>query len=153
MPRPQNFEDILLRLPGARQSGDNWTAPCPLSGHKTPAGHLTLRDVGDKALVTCQGGKHSYRNFCEFWGFDSLTYSDNGIGGDTTIGQGCCSVTPLTDGDTPLPTDNDTLSKNDNIPDYPTYPCHNCGCGDYWLTDWNQWLCSRCHPKHRGGGR
>jgi len=38
-------------------------------------------------------------------------------------------------------------SPNDNIPDYPTHPCHNCGCGDYWLTDWNEWLCSCCHPK------
>ena len=29
---------------------------------------------------------------------------------------------------------------------HPITPCH-CGCGDYWLTDWNEWLCSRCHPK------
>ncbi len=40
---------------------------------------------------------------------------------------------------------------SDIIPDYPTRPCHNCGCGDYWLTDWNEWLCSRCHPKPEGG--
>lgn len=40
---------------------------------------------------------------------------------------------------------------SDIIPDYPTHPCHNCGCGDYWLTDWNEWLCSRCHPKPEGG--
>jgi hypothetical protein len=117
MPRPQSFEDILSRLPGAKQSGDSWTAPCPLSGHKTPAGHVTLRDARDKALITCQGGKHSYQDYCQAWGFDSLTYSDNGIGGDTTIGQGRYSVipspksgnlaskmgtvTPLTDDDTP----------------------------------------------------
>ena len=37
-----------------------------------------------------------------------------------------------------------------NIPDYPTAPCHNCGGDDYWLTDWGQWLCSRCHPKPGG---
>lgn len=28
-----------------------------------------------------------------------------------------------------------------------------CGCGDYWLTDWNTWLCSWCHPKPEGGSR
>ena len=38
-----------------------------------------------------------------------------------------------------------------NIPDYPIHPCHNCGCPDYWLTDWNQWLCCRCHPEPQGG--
>ena len=44
----------------------------------------------------------------------------------------------------------DTL--NDDPPDYPTHPCHNCGSGDYWLRESSQWgkaewLCSRCHPK------
>lgn len=76
--RPRNFADILSRLTGARQSGDSWTAPCPLPGHKTPAGHVTLRDAGTKALITCQGGKHSYQDICQAWGFDSLTYSRNG---------------------------------------------------------------------------
>ncbi|MDP2919390.1 MAG: hypothetical protein Q8O43_04135 [Dehalococcoidia bacterium] len=90
--RPRDFEDILSRLPGAKQSGDSWTAPCNLSGHKTPAGHLTLKDAGDKALVTCQGGKHSYQDYCQAWGFDSLTYSDNGIGGSTTNGRPCQPV-------------------------------------------------------------
>jgi len=92
MTRPRNFEDILSKLPGAKQNGDSWTAPCPLSGHKTPGGHLTLKDAGDKALVTCQGGKHSYQDICQWLGFDSLTYSDNGIGGDTTIGKACQPV-------------------------------------------------------------
>ena len=45
------------------------------------------------------------------------------------------------------------VSQNKNTPDYPTHPCHNCGCGDYWLTDWNEWLCSRCHPKPERGNR
>lgn len=57
MNRPRNFEAILSRLTGVKQSGDNWIAPCPASGHKTPAGHLTLKDAGDKVLVQCQGGK------------------------------------------------------------------------------------------------
>lgn len=78
--RPRNFNDILSRLPGAKQSGDQWTAPCPLSGHKTPAGHLTLKDAGDKALVTCHGGRHDYKEICQYLGFDSLTYSNNGNG-------------------------------------------------------------------------
>lgn len=38
----------------------------------------------------------------------------------------------------------------DDIPEYPTDYCPVCGCGDYWLTDWNEWLCSRCHPKPGG---
>ena len=45
-----------------------------------------------------------------------------------------------------------TLATNDSIPAYPTEPCR-CGCGDYWLTGWNQWLCCRCHPEPQGGGR
>ncbi|MFC1875175.1 DUF3631 domain-containing protein [Chloroflexota bacterium] len=85
MVRLRNFENTLSRLPGAKQSGDHWTAPCPLPGHKTPAGHLNLKDAGDKALVTCQGGKHTYRDYCETWGYDSLTYSPNGKGTEAEI--------------------------------------------------------------------
>lgn len=92
--RPRNFEDILSVLPGARQNGDSWTAPCPAPGHKTPVGHLSITDGGDKALVTCHGGRHNYQDICQALGFTSFTYSDNGIGGDTTIGQGRYSVTP-----------------------------------------------------------
>ncbi len=42
---------------------------------------------------------------------------------------------------------------HDDIPDYPTAPCHNCGSGDYWLREsWGraEWLCSQCHPKPGG---
>lgn len=39
---------------------------------------------------------------------------------------------------------------DDNIQNYPHEPCHICGCGDYWLTEWNTWLCQRCHPKPKG---
>jgi putative DNA primase/helicase len=35
-------------------------------------------------------------------------------------------------------------------PEYPTHPCSTCGCIDYWLTEWNDWLCARCHPKPPG---
>lgn len=35
----------------------------------------------------------------------------------------------------------------DDTPPYPTQPCPACGCGDFWLTDDNRWLCRRCHPK------
>lgn len=80
MTRPRDFNDILSKLPGAKQSGDHWTAPCPLPGHKTPAGHLSMKDAGDKALLTCQGGRHNYRDYCQAWGFDSLTYSRDGNG-------------------------------------------------------------------------
>jgi 5S rRNA maturation endonuclease (ribonuclease M5) len=83
--RPRDFQDILSKLPSARKSGDTWTAPCPLSGHKTPAGHVTLKDAGDKALITCQGGKHTYRDYCETWGYDSLTYSSSDKGAEAKI--------------------------------------------------------------------
>lgn len=90
--RPRNFEDILARLPDARRSGDGWTSPCPGSGHSSPSGHLTLKDAGDKALITCQGGRHTYQDICQMLGFDSLSY----IGGNATIGQACQPVnTPL----------------------------------------------------------
>jgi hypothetical protein len=36
-------------------------------------------------------------------------------------------------------------------PHYPIHPCNNCSYGDYRLTDRNEWLCSRCHPKPGGG--
>lgn len=48
---------------------------------------------------------------------------------------------------------NVSMSQKGDIPDYPTHPCHNCGCGDYWLTDWNGWLCSHCHPKPEGSNQ
>lgn len=82
--RPRNFADVLSRVPGAKQSGDSWTAPCPCPGHKTPAGHLTLKDAGDKALVTCQGGRHNYQDICQALGFDALSYM-----GNITIGKAC----------------------------------------------------------------
>jgi hypothetical protein len=34
----------------------------------------------------------------------------------------------------------------DEVPDYPNQVCASCGCGDYRLTDSNQWVCSQCHP-------
>jgi len=85
MARPRDFNDILAKLPDAKQSGDSWVAPCPLPGHKTPQGHLTLTDAGDKALVTCQGGKHIYKDYCKAWGYDSLTYSPNSNGAEAKI--------------------------------------------------------------------
>ncbi len=78
--RPRNFNDILDRLPDARQSGNEWKASCPAKGHKTPAGHLTLKDAGDKALATCHPGPHNYQDICQGLDFDSLTYSRNGNG-------------------------------------------------------------------------
>ena len=78
--RPSNFNDILSKLPEARQKGDEWISPCPAIGHKTPQGHLNLKDVGDKAVVTCQGGRHSYEDICKALNFDSLVYSGDGKG-------------------------------------------------------------------------
>jgi len=83
--RPRDFGDILAKLPDARQSGNEWISPCPCPGHKTPQKHLTLSDAADKALVTCQGGRHSYQDICEALGFDSLGYSPNGNGAEARI--------------------------------------------------------------------
>jgi len=46
---------------------------------------------------------------------------------------------------------------DEHIPEYPTHPCHVCGCGDYWLREtsrWGkaEWLCSWCHPRPGGSG-
>lgn len=86
MTRPRDFNDILEKLPDAKQSGEQWTAPCPVTGHTTPVKHLSLRDVGSKALVSCHGGEeHSYAEICEALGFESLSYSPNGNGHEPTI--------------------------------------------------------------------
>ena len=78
MARPRDFNDILARLPDARQSGDTWVASCPLPGHTTPKGHLVLRDAADKALMTCHGNRgHTYQDFCDYLGFESLMYDNN----------------------------------------------------------------------------
>ncbi len=94
MNRPRNFEDILSKLTGARQSGDSWSAACPAPGHKTPAGHLSLKDAGDKGLVTCQGGLHTYQDICQSLGFDSLNYTGNGTGVYSNNGNARYRVTP-----------------------------------------------------------
>lgn len=91
--RPHSFQDILSQLPDARQSGDKFVASCPVPGHQSPAEHLTIKDAGDKALISCHGGGHRYQDICQALGFDSLTYSDSGRVG-TTIGKPCYSVTP-----------------------------------------------------------
>lgn len=42
---------------------------------------------------------------------------------------------------------------NNDLPPYPTSPCHICGCKDYWLRKRGkaEWLCSCCHPKPSEG--
>jgi hypothetical protein len=39
---------------------------------------------------------------------------------------------------------------NDEIPEYPHESCQVCGCGDYRLTEENEWVCSQCQPEHEG---
>lgn len=75
MARPRDFNDLVDKIPGAKVTGNRAVAPCPLPDHKTPQGHLTITDAGDKALVTCQGGRHSYSDVCQWLGYDSLAYS------------------------------------------------------------------------------
>lgn len=35
--------------------------------------------------------------------------------------------------------------------EYPARPCPVCASSDFWLTDWNTWLCTHCHPKPESG--
>lgn len=91
MPKPRAFSDVIARLPDARQSGERWTAPCPLPGHTTPEGHLSLRDGGNMALVYCQGERHDfqkptdYESLCRLLGFDTLSYGDNSSPGHKRV--------------------------------------------------------------------
>ena len=77
---PRNIQDVLDRLTNAKDHNGYWTADCPVPGHKTPKGHLSVKDSGDKVLVTCQGNHgHDYNQICQALGFDSLTYgADDG---------------------------------------------------------------------------
>jgi len=85
MARPKDFVDVVSKIPGVKVTGSKAIAPCPLPGHKTPQGHLTITDGGDKALITDQGGRHTYQDICQALGFDSLTYSPNGNGHEAKI--------------------------------------------------------------------
>jgi putative DNA primase/helicase len=71
---PSNIGEILNKLSHVKKSADGWTADCPVPGHDSPAGHLSVKDAGDKALVTCFNS-HSYNQICKALGYDSLTYS------------------------------------------------------------------------------
>ncbi len=120
MARPRDFNDILNKLTDAKKSGDEWIASCPCPGHKTPAKHLNLKDAGDKALVTCQGRKHSESDIRLALGFDSLSYSQGRGERDIGSGKGCKPVnTPKKHVQTPLTTSGvtlDTLAQVKNIP-------------------------------------
>jgi hypothetical protein len=86
--RPRDFNEILRKLSGAKENiNSEWIAQCPLDSHKTPEGHVSAKDAGDKALITCHGGRHNYQDFCQAWDFDSLEYSDGiSIGKDRNSG-------------------------------------------------------------------
>ena len=73
-------------------------------------------------------------------GVDRVDTVDNEYVNDFSFkNQRVDMLTPLTDGGiSPPPSD---------LPDYPTSSCPVCSCGDYWLTERNKRLCSRCHPK------
>lgn len=73
--RPRDFKDVVNSIPNARLTGQGRAAgSCPVSGHKTPEGHLVVVDAGNKALVTCHGRNHSYDQICRALGFESLSY-------------------------------------------------------------------------------
>ncbi len=77
--RPRNIEDTLAKLTGVKKVGDHWEADCPAPGHKTPQGHLSIKDVPRMALAHCHpDGGHSYQDICAALGFESLTYANDG---------------------------------------------------------------------------
>ena len=76
--RPRNIHDILTKLTHTREiKRGEYVADCPAPGHATPNGHLTITDVGDKALAKCFN-KHGYTEITAALGYDSLTYSNDG---------------------------------------------------------------------------
>lgn len=75
MNAPRNIGDLLNKLTHVKPMGEgSWAADCPCPGHETPSGHFTIKDGGDKALVTCFS-VHTYDDICKALGFDSLTYA------------------------------------------------------------------------------
>jgi len=72
---PKNFGVVLSRLKNVRSEGRGFIADCPCPGHKTPAGHLSITDAGDRALVKCFN-KHSYIEITQALGFNTLTYNE-----------------------------------------------------------------------------
>ncbi len=97
MSSPKNIADILNKLKHVKQNGDGgWMAECPCPGHSSPDGHFTIKDTGDKALVTCFN-THTYQDICKALGFDSLTYSHNGNGHLNTAPKEISKVYPYQD--------------------------------------------------------
>lgn len=76
---PTCITDVLNKLGNVKPIRGGWQADCPCSGHDSPDKHLSVRDAGDKALVTCFN-VHSYQDICKALGYESLTYSKNGNG-------------------------------------------------------------------------
>jgi 5S rRNA maturation endonuclease (ribonuclease M5) len=57
---------ILNKLTHVKKlAGGEYQADCPCPGHTTPAKHLNVKDSGDKILVTCQGGQHTFDDICQ----------------------------------------------------------------------------------------
>lgn len=72
---PSNIGDVLKRLKHVKFRGNRrYTADCPVAGHSTPGGHLSIEDADDKVLVTCFGSNHTYADICKSIGFTSLNY-------------------------------------------------------------------------------
>ena len=72
--RPTSIGSILNKLANVHKITGGWQADCPCQGHDTPKNHLSVKDAGDKALVT-YFGSHSYEDICQALGFESLTYN------------------------------------------------------------------------------
>jgi P4 family phage/plasmid primase-like protien len=75
MNAPKNIGEILNKLTRVKKLADGWQADCPCPGHDSPAGHLSVKDAADKALVTCFN-QHNYDDICKALGYESLSYSN-----------------------------------------------------------------------------
>jgi hypothetical protein len=74
---PANIGEILNKLESVKKIGTaEWQFSCMLDGHKTPKGHGTIKDCGDKAVIFCHGNPdHNHEAYCQYLGYRSLTYN------------------------------------------------------------------------------
>ncbi len=78
-------------------------------------------------------------------GVDRVDTVDNErVNGSSLKNKRVDTLTLLTDGDTPPHT------LNDNLPDYPTSPCHNCG-SEWAISPEGKYVCENCGNLHTEG--
>jgi len=80
----RDLADVARRLDQAGLAHDfapgkhQIKASCPLPGHTTPDGHLSITDKGDRFLIHCIPGPHKSPEILAALGIAALSYSPNG---------------------------------------------------------------------------